>query len=126
MAAALLTHMEIGVAVIAIASAVKSAYNGWLRGMIDNIQMIPDIRESQEGMQETQDRLVDATIALSIAESAEDKEVDPSEVERALKQNGSARDYLRETDGVRSPYSDYEDEEVDEEEARWRQQYDGD
>ena len=123
---AILTHLDIVLAVIALGSALKSAYNGLLRSMVSNVQMIPDIRQSQQETHETQEKLVDAVVALSIAESDNGRTVDPREIERNLRENGTVRDYLRrEMDGT-SPYADVEDEleEVPEEERRWRQDYD--
>ena len=127
MATAVLTHAEIIVAVLAILSALKSAYNGWIRSLVNDIKMIPEIHENQEEMRETQTRLVDATIALSIAEKDDGREVDPDEIEQALRDNGSARDYLQKARTNSSPYTDYEnEEEIPEEERRWREQYDDD
>jgi len=110
-ASAVLTHLDILVAVVVLASAAKSAYNGWVRSLIDNIQMISEVYAKAENLEDTQGKLVDAVVALSIAESDESRSVDPREVEGTLRQNGSVRDYLkRDLDG-RSPYAGVEDEE---------------
>lgn len=125
---AILTHLDIVLAVIALGSAAKSAYNGFIRSMVSNVQMIPEIRQSQQETHETQEKLVDAVVALSIAESDDERTVNPREIERRLRESGTVRDYLRrERDGA-SPYADVEDEleEVPEEERRWRQDYDDD
>lgn len=125
---AILTHLDIVLALIAILSALKSAYNGFIRSMVSNVQMIPEIHKSQEKTRETQEKLVDAVVALSIAESEDGRTVDPKEVERNLRESGTVRDYLqRERDGA-GPYTDIEGEEVEipEEERRWRESYDDD
>jgi len=125
MATTVLTHAEIIVAVLATLSTLKSAYNGWIRSLVNDIGMIPEVHDNQQEMKKTQNRLVDAVIALSIAERDDGREVDPRKVEQELLENGSARDYLQESDSITSPYSDFEDEEeVAEEEARWRREYD--
>ena len=125
---AILTHLDIVLAVIALGSAAKSAYNGFIRSMVSNVQMIPEIRQSQQETHETQEKLVDAVVALSIAESDDERTVDPREIERNLRENGTVRDYLRRERDGRSPFADVEDEleEVPEEERRWRQDYDDD
>lgn len=123
---AILTHLDIVLAVIALGSALKSAYNGLLRSMVSNVQMIPEIRQSQQETHDTQEKLVDAVVALSIAESDDERTVDPREIERNLRENGTVRDYLRRDKNSTSPFTDVEDEEVEmsEEERRWRQEYD--
>ena len=121
---AILTHLDIVLAVIALGSAAKSAYNGFIRSMISNLQMIPDIHETQQDSQETQEKLVDAVVALSIAETNDERTVNPREIERNLRENGSVRDYLRRDANGRSPYADVEEEEeIAEEERRWRENY---
>lgn len=123
---AILTHLDIVLAVIALGSALKSAYNGFLRRMVQNVQMIPEIRQSQQETHQTQEKLVDAVVALSIAESDDGRTVDPNEIERNLRENGTVRDYLRRDRNSTSPFADVEDEteEISEEERRWRQEYD--
>ena len=127
--ASALTRMEVVLAVIGLLASVKSAYNGWVRGLIDNIQMIPEVHKAQQESQRTQEKLVDAVVALSIAESEDGRTVDPREVEQTLRENGSVRDFLRERRNHQGPYADVEDEEgnidpeIPEEEARWRQDY---
>lgn len=125
---AILTHLDIVLAVFALISALKSAYNGFIRSLVSNVQMIPEIRQSQQETHETQEKLVDAVVALSIAESEDGRTVDPKEVERNLRESGTVRDYLqRERDGT-GPYTNIEGEEVEipEEERRWRGSYDDD
>jgi hypothetical protein len=123
-----LTHLDILLALVALASAAKSAYNGWVRSLIDNIQMISEVYTKTEELEDTQGKLVDAVVALSIAETDDSRSVDPNEVEATLRENGSVRDYLRRDRNSTPPYGDVEDEEVEipEEERRWRENYDDD
>lgn len=123
-----LTHLDILLALVALASAAKSAYNGWVRSLIDNIQMISEVYTKTEELEDTQGKLVDAVVALSIAETDDSRSVDPNVVEATLRENGSVRDYLRRDRNSTPPYGDVEDEEVEipEEERRWRENYDDD
>ena len=123
--AVLLTRLEVVLAVVALVGAAKSAYNGVLGTVWRNINMIPEIDERQRKLADTQEKMVDATVALSIAESDDGRTVNPQEVERTLKEDGGVRDFLHQSRNGRTPYADVEDEEeISEEEARWRRRYD--
>lgn len=125
--ATLLTRLEVLLAIGGVLAAVKSAYNGVLGTVWKNINMIPDMAEQQQEQAATQEKLVDAVVALSIAEEEDGRTIDPRSVENTLRGDGGVRDYLKEDSNGRSPYADVEDEEeVSEEELRWRQEYDDD
>lgn len=125
--AAVLTRLEVILAIGGVAAALKSAYNGVLGTVWQNINMIPEVHQRQEEQAETQERMVDAVVALSIVEQDDGRTIDPREVERTLRGDGGVRDFLQKDKNVRSPFADVEDEEeVPEEELRWRQQGDSD
>lgn len=118
-----LVRMELIVAGLTLAVAAKSAYNGHVRGLVDNIYTIESLEQKVDHIEERQDEMIDGIVAVSIAESEENYSVDADRLAEQLNE-GSYRSYL-ERDG-RSPYPDVEDEEleVSEEEPRWRQEYD--
>ena len=123
--AAVLTRLEVVIALIVVAGAGKSAYNGTVRGLIQNIREIPGISDRVDEMSEKQEQMVDGMVALSIAESKDDATVDTAKLAEDLRDGASYRVYLN-RDKPKSPYSDIEDEEVEvpEEERRWREQDD--
>jgi len=106
MYALVLERLEILVAVVALLGAAKSAYNGVLSTMWRNLKMISEVYDRQENMAETQEKLVNAVVALSIAESDQDRGVDPKEVEQRLREDGGVRDYLRDRESPHTPYTD--------------------
>lgn len=123
--AGVLTRLEVILAVMGVLAAIKSAYNGVLGTVWRNINMIPEIDERQKQLADTQEKMVDATVALSIAERDDGRTISPREIERTLKDEGGVRDFLQEPTNGRSPYADVEDEEeVAGEELRWRQEED--
>lgn len=123
--ATVLTRLEVLLAIGGVLAAIKSAYNGVLGTVWKNINMIPDIDERQRELADTQEKLVDATVALSIAEEDDGRTINPREVERTLREDGGVRDFLQEDTNGRSPFADVEDEkEIPEEELRWRRQGD--
>jgi hypothetical protein len=95
----MLARAELLLAAIAIMSALKSAYNGVLRELVNNIRRIPNIEDKvdevegkQEGMQSRQGAMVDAMVALSYSQQYEDVEVPPERMrEELLEDDGPSR-----------------------------------
>jgi ABC-type multidrug transport system ATPase subunit len=95
----LLARAELLLAFIAILSALKSAYNGTLRELIENMRMIPNIENKvdevegkQEEMQAKQGAMVDALVALSYSQQYDDVEVPPERMrEELLDDDGPSR-----------------------------------
>lgn len=122
--AAVLTRLEVIVAVLVVIGALKSAYNGTVRGLVDNIQEIPAISERVDQIGDRQERMVDGMVALSVAENEDHASIDTDRLADDLRDGSSYRVYLtRSGSGDRGAYvtgPEEEEEEVDEEEGRWR------
>ncbi len=120
----LLTRLEVIVAVLVVIGALKSAYNGTVRGLVDNIQEIPAISKRVDQIGDRQERMVDGMVALSVAENEDQASVDTDRLADDLRDGTSYRVYLTRGDGSgdRSTYvsGPEAEEEVDEEEGRWR------
>lgn len=93
--AAVLTRLEVIVAVLVVVGAVKSAYNGTVRGLVDNIQQIPEISERVDQIGDRQERMVDGMVALSVAEGEDGKSVDTKRLADDLRDGASYRVYLQ-------------------------------
>ena len=125
---AVLTRLEVVLAGVAVLAAAKSAYNGTVRGLVDNIKEIPTISDRVDDIGDKQERMVDGMIALSVAESKDGASVDTDRLANDLRNGNSYRVYLSRGEPHKSPYADVEDEEgaidpeIPEEELRWRQQ----
>jgi len=125
--AAALTRMEVLLAGIAILAAVKSYYNGTIGEMITNIRRIPHMEEQQDEIKQKQEDLVDAVVATAVAEGSDEHSVDVDELDANLRDERGYRDFLSRNHSQRGPFADVEDEEeVPEEELRWRNQTRGD
>ena len=122
-ASMLLTRLDIVVAVIAVLGAVKSAYNGIVRSLVNNIKQIPDIGKKVDHIEERQEQMVDGLIAVSVAQDEEDAEIDPDTLASRLREGDSYRVFLNRSDGngVRQDYA--EDPESG---GRWQTQDDDD
>jgi len=119
-----LTRMEVVLAGLALLGAAKSAYNGTLRGLVDNIRQIPEVADRVDAMADKQEQMVDGMVALSVAESDEETSIDTDQLANDLRDGQSYRVYLN-RDQPRNPYAETEDEEelgpeVPEESRRWR------
>lgn len=129
---AVLTRLEVVLAGVAVLAAAKSAYNGTVRGLVDNIREITVISERVDEIGDKQERMVDGMVALSVAESKEGASVDTERLAKDLRDGNSYRVYLHRDRPNGSPYADVEDEEgaidpeIPEEELRWRTGYDDD
>ena len=126
--AAVLTRLEVVVAVLVVIGALKSAYNGTVRGLVDNIQEIPAISERVDQIGDRQERMVDGMVALSVAENEDHASVDTDRLADDLRDGSSYRIYLtRDGPDGRAGFvaTEEEEEEVDEEEGRWRVRRDG-
>lgn len=119
-----LTRVEVLLALVGLAGAAKSAYNGTIRGLVDNIRQIPEVADRVDRMADKQEQMVDGMVALSVAESDEETTIDTDQLANDLRDGQSYRVYLN-RDSPRNPYAETEDEEqlgpeVPEESRRWR------
>lgn len=121
-----LTRLDVIVAMLAIASAAKSAYNGHLSTVYQNIKQLPVIADKVESIADRQEKMIEGLVALSVAESDEEATVDTDRLAADLRDGESYRVYLERDMNGQSPFADVEDEEVPEEERRWREHYDDD
>ena len=113
MAASILPMLQVGVAATIIIGALHSAWRGTLREMMQNIRRIEPIEEKVECVDEKQDDISDALVALSHAQANDGVEPDPEAMERDLRdeETGPSR-YTR--DGFyRGDRAATEDEEED-------------
>ena len=121
--AAALTRLEVLIAAGVVLAAVKSYYNGTIGEMISNIRRIPHMEDQQDEIKQKQEDLVDAVVATAVAEGSEDRSVDVDELDASLRDERGYRDFLAQNHSQRGPFTDVEDEEeVPEEELRWRNQ----
>jgi len=126
---AVLTRLEVVVAVVIVVGALKSAYNGTVRGLVDNIQEIPAISDRVEEIGDRQERMVDGMVALSVAENEDQASVDTDRLADDLRDGTSYRVYLSRPSGYGTQRG-YAEEEEEEEEVegkggRWRVRRDG-
>lgn len=106
-----LTRLDVLVALVTLAGAGKSAYNGHIRRLVRSIYLLPEVKEKVEEMEQRQEEMIDGLVAVSVAESDDETSVDTDALARSLRGN-SYRMYLK-RDGQRSnPYAESEDEEV--------------
>ena len=122
-ASMLLTRLDIVVAVIAVLGAVKSAYNGIVRSLVNNIKQIPDIGKKVDHIEERQEQMVDGLIAVSVAQDEEDAEIDPDTLANRLREGDSYRVFLNRSDGNGARQNYAEDPESG---GRWQTQDDDD
>ena len=92
---------NIGQALVGLAilvGAAKSAYNGTLRNSYEWLQMIETIDQRSMYMEETQEEIIDALVALSHVQSNDDAEIDPYEVRKSFDRVDRSRSFIdRET-----------------------------
>lgn len=122
-ASVLLTRLDIVVAVFAVLGAVKSAYNGNVRSLVNNIKQIPDIGKKVDHIEERQEQMVDGLIAVSVAQVEEDAEIDPDTLANRLREGDSYRVYLNRSDGSGARQNYAEDPESG---GRWQTRDDDD
>jgi hypothetical protein len=97
---------NIVVAFLALSGAVKSAYNGVLWKAYQRLKLIEEINEQVHAMNDRQEALVDATVALAQSEKNENVEVNPSEVRERLDRVDDAQGYLDHTGDDATPGDD--------------------
>lgn len=119
--AVVLQRLDIIVALLAIAAAMKSVYNGRVGMLIRNIQQIPQIADRVDTIGEKQEDMVDGMVALSIAEGEETKTIDTDRLAADLRDGQSYRDYINETRS--EAYGPVEEGDTSDEERRWREGY---
>lgn len=83
--------MNVAIGAITIISATKSAYNGHVRRLIDNIHSIEDVdkevravRKDVHKLSEDLEDTQDAVVGVSYAMKYDDMDMDPENVERTL------------------------------------------
>lgn len=74
--------------------AAKSAYNGTLRNSYEWLQMIEKINERGVYMEERQEEIIDALVALSHVQDDEDAEIDPHEVRYSFDRVDRSRSFI--------------------------------
>lgn len=127
-----LTRLDVAVAVLVILSALKSGYNGHLRTVHENIKQLPQIADEVERISERQEKMVEGMVALSVVEDNDDATIDTEQLAADLRDGESYRAYIT-RDSTRNGATPYtpaeeieEEEEMAEEESRWRERYDDD
>lgn len=83
--------MNVAIGAITLISAAKSAYNGHVRRLIDNIHSIEDVdrevravRKDVHKLGEDLEDTQDAVVGVSYAMKYDDMDMDPENVERTL------------------------------------------
>lgn len=88
---------NVGQALVGLAvliGAAKSAYNGTLRNSYEWLQMIETIDQRSMYMEETQEEIIDALVALSHVQSNEHAEIDPHEVRHSFDRVDRSRSFI--------------------------------
>ena len=119
--AVVLQRLDIIVALLVIAAAIKSVYNGRVGMLIRNIQQIPQIAERVDSIGDKQEDMVDGMVALSIAEGEENKSIDTDRLAADLRDGQSYRDYIDDTSA--GAFEKTNEDELRDGEKRWRRGY---
>lgn len=94
----LLTRLEILAALGALVGLGKSFYNGFLRRLARAVRQIPQIASRVEDVNDKQQDLTDAVVALALSQSERRKSVDPDSVVNGLREDEGSERFLRDDD----------------------------
>jgi predicted transcriptional regulator len=97
----ILTRLEVLVAAAALVGFGKSFYNGFLRRLARAVREIPHIASRVEDLNDKQDDLTDAVVAVALAQSSKRKSVDPDSVVDGLRDDEGAGRFLRDENTFR-------------------------